>query len=62
MDLRNVTLENESGKLTYSWLLFAVSTLVFAGLFAVLLALSRTPVVQELYAGKNFVRVALVGH
>lgn len=62
MDLRNVTLENESGKLTYSWLLFAVSTLVFAGLFAVLLALSRTPVIQELYAGKNFVRVALVGH
>lgn len=62
MDLRNSTVDRESGKLIYSWLLFAVSTLVFAGIFAMLLALSRTPVVQEIYAGKNFVRVALVGH
>src|SRR4030066_321380 len=62
MDLRSVKLDNESGKLVYAWLLFAVSTLVFAGLFAVLLALSRTPVIQGLYSGKNFVRVALVGH
>ncbi|MDO8445705.1 MAG: cbb3-type cytochrome c oxidase subunit I [Deltaproteobacteria bacterium] len=62
MDLRTVKLDIEPGKLVFAWLLFAVSTLVFAGLFAVLLALSRTPVIQELYQGKNFVRVALVGH
>lgn len=62
MDLRSVKLDNESGRLAFAWLLFAVSTLVFAGMFAVLLALSRTPVIQELYSGKNFVRVALVGH
>lgn len=62
MDLRSVKIDNETGKLVYAWLLFAVSTLVFAGLFAVLLALSRTPVIQGLYSGKNFVRVALVGH
>src|SRR3990172_8328916 len=62
MDLRDVELDNESGKLIFAWLLFAVSTLVFAGLFAVLLALSRTPMIQGIYSGKNFVRVALVGH
>lgn len=62
MDLRNVRLDNESEKMVFAWLFFAVSTLIFAGLFAVLLALSRTPIIQELYSGKNFVRVALVGH
>lgn len=62
MDLRNVKVDREPGKLVFAWLFFAVSTLVFAGMFAVLLALSRTPVIQGLYSGKNFVRVALVGH
>src|SRR3990170_7697932 len=62
MDLRDVKVEKEPGRLVFAWLLFAVSTLVFAGLFAVLLALSRTPVIQGVYSGKNFVRVALVGH
>src|SRR4030067_2474530 len=62
MDLRDVKVENEPGRLVFAWLLFAVSTLVFAGMFAVLLALSRTPLIQGVYSGKNFVRVALVGH
>jgi heme/copper-type cytochrome/quinol oxidase subunit 1 len=62
MDLREIRVEKEEGGLILAWLFFAVSTLVFAGIFAVLLALSRTPVIQELYPGKNFVRVALVGH
>jgi len=62
MDLRNVKVDGATGRLVFAWLFFAVSTLVFAGMFAVLLALSRTPVVQGLYSGKNFVRVALVGH
>lgn len=62
MDLRKIEMEAEPAKLVFAWLVFAVSTLVFAGMFAVLLALSRTPVIQGLYSGRNFVRVALVGH
>src|SRR4030067_2985747 len=62
MDLRDVKVEKQPGRLFVACLFFAVSTLVFAGLFAVLLALSRTPVIQGVYSGKNFVRVALVGH
>ena len=62
MDLRDMIVDDETGKLVYAWLLFAASTLVFAGIFAVLLALGRTPVIQGLYPGKDFLYVALVGH
>lgn len=62
MNLKDVKIDGQARGLTLAWLIFAVLTLVFAGMFAVLLALSRTPVIQELYQGKNFIRVALVGH
>ena len=52
----------ESARLLYGWLVFAVSALILAGLFAFLIAMARTPVVQELFAGSDFVRIALVGH
>ena len=50
-------------KILYGWLLLAVLALAFAGLFAMLLALARTPVVENLLPlGRDYIYVALVGH
>lgn len=48
--------------LVYAWLAFAVSALVVAGLFAVLVAMARTPLVQNFVARTDYVKIALVGH
>lgn len=50
-------------KIIYGWLLLAVFSLVFAGIFALLVALARTPGAQEMLPlGKDYIYVALVGH
>ena len=52
----------ESRRLALGWLWLAVCSLVAAGLMAVLLALSRTPLVQDLVADPALFKVALVVH
>ncbi|MBI4312836.1 MAG: hypothetical protein HY681_13800 [Chloroflexi bacterium] len=47
--------------LVVGWLRLAVASLAVAGLFAVLVAAARTPVVQTL-VGENYFRISLVGH
>jgi len=47
---------------TTAWLILALIALVGAGLFSLLLVLSRTPVIQELVPFLDFFRVALVVH
>lgn len=47
---------------TTAWLMLALIALVGAGLFSLLLVLSRTPVIQELVPFLDFFRVALVVH
>lgn len=50
-------------KIIYGWLLLATLSLVFAGIFALLVALARTPGAQEMLPlGKDHIYVALVGH
>ncbi len=49
-------------RLIYAWLFFAVSTLIFAGIFAFLLAMSRTPFIQGLLPVKDYLYTALVTH
>jgi hypothetical protein len=49
-------------KLTIGWIWLGVYALVAAGLLAILLALSRTPAIQDLMPGSEFFRVALVVH
>lgn len=49
-------------KLTLAWIWLGIYSLVAAGILAVLLALSRTPMVQELMPDSNFFKVALVVH
>ena len=49
--------------LIYGWLLLSVSSLGCAGLFALLIALARTPYVGELLPlGRDYIYVGLVGH
>ncbi len=50
-------------KIIYGWLLMAVMSLVFAGIFALLVAMARTPVVEDMLPlGSDYIYVALVGH
>ncbi len=50
-------------RLIYGWLLLSVFSLVFAGIFALLVALARTPVIEDfLPLGRDYIYVALVGH
>ena len=49
-------------RLATGWLLLGVSALVASGVFSVLLVLSRTPGLKELFPVADFFRVALVVH
>lgn len=62
MDFINQKLDRDSEKLVYAWLFFAVSSLIFAGIFAFLVAMSRTPGIQNIFPTHDYIRVALVGH
>lgn len=52
----------ESQHLTIGWLLLALASLVFAGLFTILIVLSRTPFFQEIIPWLDFFHTALVVH
>ncbi len=55
--------ENETDRLLYGWLWLAVFSLVFAGIFAFMVAMARTPVIEDfLPLGRDYIYVALVGH
>lgn len=60
--LISTNIDKQTSKLIYVWLFFAVSTLIFAGIFAFLLAMSRTPLVQNFFPIKNYLYTALVIH
>lgn len=50
-------------KTAYGWLVLSVASLVFAGVFAFLVALARTPVIEDMLPlGTDYLYAALVGH
>ncbi len=51
-----------SRRLAVGWLLLAVGSLVVAGLFTILIVLSRTPGIQEIIPWVDFFHTALVVH
>src|SRR3990172_12988910 len=55
-------IDKRTGNLLYGWLLLAISSLIFAGLFAFLIAMSRTPFIQDFIWLKDFFYKGLVGH
>jgi heme/copper-type cytochrome/quinol oxidase subunit 1 len=54
-------LDRESYQVLYHWVFFAAFSLVFAGIFAFLAAMTRTPAV-ELLPSADYFRVTIVGH
>jgi hypothetical protein len=48
--------------LAMAWLVLGVAALLAAGVFSILLVLSRTPFLQDLFPVADFFRVALVAH
>jgi len=55
--------DREGMKTAYGWLVLSVVSLVFAGVFALLVALARTPVIEDLLPiGTDYLYGALVGH
>lgn len=61
-DFHDLRFSEPGRRLALGWLWLGVYSLIAAGVLAVLLALSRTPAIQELMPGSNFFRVALVVH
>lgn len=62
MDLKMAT-DKGTGALVYGWLILSVFSLVFAGIFALMVALARTPVIEDMLPlGRDYIYVALVGH
>ena len=57
-----VKLSKKSERLLYAWVFLPVFTLIFAGIFALLIALARTPVILTLLPGKDYFYIALIGH
>ncbi|MDH5572013.1 MAG: cbb3-type cytochrome c oxidase subunit I [Gammaproteobacteria bacterium] len=54
--------DQANSRLSTGWLLLAVGSLVVAGLFTILLVLSRTPYVQDIIPWVDFFHTALVVH
>lgn len=61
---RKPTLSISEEKVSFvsGWLLLAVLSLVFAGIFAFLVAMARTPGIKDLLPGKEYFYTALVTH
>ncbi|PLY15243.1 MAG: hypothetical protein C0631_08495 [Sedimenticola sp.] len=62
IEIEIVPADDVGCRLATGWLVLGVSALGLAGLFAVLLVLARTPVLQELFPSLDFFRTALVVH
>jgi len=54
--------DNASRKISIGWLVLGLASLIFAGLFSLLLVLSRTPAIQEVIPWTDFFHTALVVH
>jgi hypothetical protein len=62
-DRFTVSMPSDAGrKLASGWLLLGIASLVGAGMFAILLVLSRTPYIQDVFPWVDFFHTALVVH
>lgn len=60
--VKDPDIDKDTARLVYAWILFSVTSLVFAGIFAFLVAMARTPLFQDILPAKDYFRVALVTH
>ncbi|MBF0459476.1 MAG: cbb3-type cytochrome c oxidase subunit I [Nitrospirae bacterium] len=56
------TIEGKRRKLAAGWIILGIASLLLAGLLAILLVLSRTPAIQDVFPFIDFFKVALVVH
>jgi hypothetical protein len=56
------TPDEKSQRLTFGWLALALGSLVVGGLFTILIVMSRTPGIQEIFPWIDFFHTALVVH
>ncbi|MEK6531391.1 MAG: cbb3-type cytochrome c oxidase subunit I [Deltaproteobacteria bacterium] len=61
-NIKGLSENKHSKRLFYGLVLFAVVSLIFAGVFAFLVAMARTPFIQSIFPSTDYVRVALVAH
>ncbi len=54
--------ESSSGRIATGWLLLALGSLVIGGLFTLLIVMSRTPGIQDIFPWVDFFHIALVVH
>ncbi|MDH5471576.1 MAG: cbb3-type cytochrome c oxidase subunit I [Gammaproteobacteria bacterium] len=54
--------DNKNRRMSIAWLLLAISSLLIAGLFTILIVLSRTPFFQDIVPWTDFFHTALVVH
>lgn len=57
-----IKIDEGARKLALGWLSLSILSLAFAGIFAILLAASRTPGIQNLFNSGSFIYTALVVH
>ncbi len=58
----DIDLERGTSRLISAWLLLSIISLIFAGIFALLIALARTPVIKDYLPGRDYFYIALVTH
>ncbi len=54
--------DDGSSRLAGGWLKLGVAALLIAGIYALLVAVARTPYLKDIFPGTNFFRVSLVVH
>jgi len=60
--MAQIKLHSGTKRLILSWLVLAIASLIFAGLFAFFIAMARTPYIQDVLPGIDNAKIYLAGH
>lgn len=60
--MKSIKLHAGTERLIQSWLVLAIASLIFAGLFAFFIAMARTPYIQDVLPGIDNAKIYLAGH
>jgi len=60
--MAQIKLHAGTERLIHSWLVLAIASLIFAGLFAFFIAMARTPYIQDVLPGIDNAKIYLAGH
>lgn len=60
--MTHIKLHTGTERLIQSWIVLAVASLIFAGFFALFIAMARTPFIQDILPGIDNAKIYLAGH